>query len=112
MERGCSGHVAHGESSHRQAGLPRELADAIEELIRSERWLGHRSMSGFATDACRRLLAECYRDLERRDALSMRQGNLQGPHGGALEAKMEMKGKDGAPGPGPDELWPNRLEPR
>lgn len=52
--------------SHRQAGIPRELADAIESMIRSHRWMGHRSMSGFATEACRKLMRECYEDIERR----------------------------------------------
>lgn len=56
-----------GASGHRQAGIPRELADAIDDMVRRHRWLGHRSMSGFATEACRRLLRECYEDIERRE---------------------------------------------
>ena len=52
---------------HRQAGLPRELADAIDDLVRAHPWLGHRSLSGFATEACSRLLRACYEDVERRD---------------------------------------------
>lgn len=51
----------------RQAGIPRELADAIDDMVRRHRWLGHRSMSAFAAEACRRLLRECYEDIERRE---------------------------------------------
>lgn len=55
----------------RQAGIPRELADAIDEMVRRHRWLGHRSMSAFATEACRRLLRECYEDIERRERVGV-----------------------------------------
>lgn len=40
-------------------------------MIRRHRWLGHRSVSGFATEACRRLLRECYEDVERRDRVGV-----------------------------------------
>ncbi len=55
-----------GQSSHRQAGIPRELADAVDGLLRANPWLGHRSLSGFATEAVRRMLVQAYRDVERR----------------------------------------------
>lgn len=59
------------DASHRQAGIPRELADAVDALIRRHRWLGHRSLSGFATEACRLLLRACYEDIERRERVGV-----------------------------------------
>ena len=47
------------------------MADAIDDMIRRHRWLGHRSVSGFATEACRRLLRECFEDVERRDRVGV-----------------------------------------
>ncbi len=50
-----------------QAGIPKELADEIKTFMKREPWLGMRSLSTFATDACRTRLLELMGVVERRE---------------------------------------------
>lgn len=50
----------------RQAGIPTELADEIMSFMKRHPWLGTRSLSSFATDACRERLLELMDVVERR----------------------------------------------
>lgn len=51
----------------RQAGIPTELADEIMAFMKRHPWLGTRSLSSFATDACRERLLELMDVVERRE---------------------------------------------
>lgn len=50
----------------RQAGIPTELADEIMAFMKEHPWLGMRSLSTFATDACRARLLELLDVVEKR----------------------------------------------
>ncbi len=50
----------------RQAGIPTELADEVMAFMKENPWLGMRSLSNFATDACRARLMELMELVEKR----------------------------------------------